>query len=50
MRTLVTEKSIGVEGKTGSIEVGKRADLLLLKGDPRDDLSLISVDGYLHRP
>ncbi len=55
MGTLATAKSIGVADKTGSIEVGKRADLLVLDGDPRQDLSLIgkplvvSVNGYIHR-
>ncbi len=55
MGTLATAKSLGIADKTGSIEVGKRADLLVLDGDPRHDLSLIgkpsvvSVNGYIHR-
>ena len=55
MGTLATAQSIGVADKTGSVEVGKRADFLLLDGDPRQDLSLIgkplvvSVNGYIHR-
>jgi imidazolonepropionase-like amidohydrolase len=56
MGTLATARSIGVQDVTGSIEVGKRADLLVLARDPRDDLSLISnaeriiVNGYHHMP
>ncbi len=55
MGTLATARSIGVEKQTGSIELGKRADLLVLEGDPRKVLSLIgrpliiSVNGYIHR-
>jgi imidazolonepropionase-like amidohydrolase len=54
MGTLATAQSIGVADKTGSLEIGKRADLLVLEGDPRKDLSLIgsptviSVNGYIH--
>jgi len=54
MGTLATAKSIGIDEVTGSIEAGKRADILVLNGDPRADLSLIStpsavsVNGYLH--
>lgn len=54
MGTLATAKSIGIEDQTGSITEGKRADLLVLDGDPRKDLSLIStpsvisVNGYIH--
>ncbi|BFM14829.1 amidohydrolase family protein [Maricurvus nonylphenolicus] len=54
MGTLATAKSIGIDAQTGSIEAGKRADLLVVDGDPRKDLSLISkplvisVNGYIH--
>ncbi len=54
MGTLATARSIGVADKTGSLEEGKRADYLVLEGDPRTDLSLIaqpaavSVNGYIH--
>ncbi len=55
MGTQATAKSLGVADKTGSIEIGKRADLLVLDGDPRHDLSLIgkpsvvSVNRFIHR-
>lgn len=55
MGTLATAKSIGVDAETGSIEVGKRADMLVLDGDPRKDLSfigkpsVIAVNGYIHQ-
>lgn len=54
MGTLATAHSIGIADQTGSLEVGKRADLLILEGDPRKDFSLISkptvisVNGYIH--
>lgn len=54
MGTLATALSIGVADVTGSIEKGKRADLLILNGDPRENLSLIGeplavfVSGYAH--
>ncbi|GAB5453598.1 MAG: amidohydrolase family protein [Halioglobus sp.] len=54
MGTLATAKSIGIDEVTGSIEPGKRADLLVLEGDPRQDLSVIgkplivSVNGIIH--
>jgi imidazolonepropionase-like amidohydrolase len=56
MATLATARSIGIADVTGSIEQGKRADLLVLQDDPREDLSLIgkplivSVNGYIHKP
>jgi imidazolonepropionase-like amidohydrolase len=34
---------LGVDGDTGSIEVGKLADLLLVDGDPLVDLSVLSM-------
>ncbi|MFK8048372.1 MAG: amidohydrolase family protein [Halioglobus sp.] len=54
MGTLATAQSIGIADQSGSLEVGKRADLLVVDGDPRVDLSLIgrpsliSVNGYIH--
>lgn len=36
---------LGIAGETGTIEAGKRADLLLVRGDPLNDLrALASVD------
>ena len=37
--TLGNAKAFGIEGVVGSIEVGKRADLLLLAANPLDDVS-----------
>jgi len=39
--TLATARSIGVEAITGSIQVGKSADLIVLDRDPREDLSAL---------
>lgn len=39
--TLENATALGLSGELGSIEVGKRADLLLLKGNP-----LASVSAY----
>ena len=37
--TLINAEMIGKEDQIGSIEVGKRADLLILKKDPTKDIS-----------
>jgi len=34
---------LGVHGETGSIEVGKLADLVLVEGDPLADLSFLAM-------
>jgi imidazolonepropionase-like amidohydrolase len=36
--TLVSARSLGIEGERGSIEIGKRADFLLLENDPLRDV------------
>jgi predicted amidohydrolase YtcJ len=36
--TLNGAKAIGIDDRVGSIEVGKRADLLLLRSDPTEDI------------
>ncbi len=33
---------LGIDGETGSVEVGKSADLLLVDGDPLDDLATLA--------
>jgi hypothetical protein len=45
--TINSARSLGVEKEFGSIEVGKTADLVILEGDPLEDLRLIGsrVDG-----
>jgi imidazolonepropionase-like amidohydrolase len=32
--TIVPARLVGADAKTGSIEVGKKADLMLVEGDP----------------
>jgi imidazolonepropionase-like amidohydrolase len=41
MATLDSARVIGVDDRTGSIEVGKDADLILLDGNPLDDISAV---------
>ena len=54
--TLGTARSIGVEALTGSIEVGKFADLLVVDADPRQRLDtlgspyLVVAAGGIHEP
>lgn len=40
--TSAAARLMGVDADTGSIEVGKHADLLLVEGDPRVDLATLS--------
>ncbi len=53
--TLATAESIGIADRTGSIEAGKSADLLVVAGDPLVDLHaldtpvLVVADGVVHR-
>lgn len=42
--TLNGAKALRVDDVTGSIEAGKSADLLVLDGNPLDDITAISVD------
>lgn len=39
--TLKAAASIGIAEETGSIEEGKSADLIVVQGDPRDDLQVL---------
>jgi imidazolonepropionase-like amidohydrolase len=39
--TINSARSMGVEGAFGSIEIGKRADLVILDGDPLEDFRVI---------
>ena len=41
MATLGSARVVGVDERTGSIEVGKDADLILLDGNPLDDMSAV---------
>ena len=42
MGTLATARSIGVDSITGSVEVGKMADLMIVAEDPRNDIAALS--------
>jgi imidazolonepropionase-like amidohydrolase len=54
--TLRAARAPGVEDQTGTIEAGKDADLIAVRGDPRSDLSvlhhaeLVVARGTGHRP
>ncbi len=56
MGTLATAQSIGLEDVTGSVEVGKSADFVILERDPREDLSafatptLVIARGFVVQP
>lgn len=47
--TLNAAKSVGVEGRLGTVEEGKYADLLFLREDPLDEISAIrsSLEGVM---
>jgi len=38
---------LGLEGETGTIEVGKQADLLLVRGNPLDDIALLEKPSHI---
>ena len=48
--------ALGLDDRTGSVEVGKEADLVVLTADPTDDLAhtraieYVLLDGRLLRP
>lgn len=54
--TVNAARALGVEDELGTIEAGKRADLVVLRGDPLDDIRatrdprLVVVGGRVHRP
>ncbi len=56
MATLDSARVVGVDSRTGSIEVGKDADLILLDGNPLQDISavrravLVMKRGTAYRP
>ena len=54
--TINGAKALGIEKRLGSIEVGKLADLVIVKGDPLDDIKtarnirLVIKEGVVHDP
>ena len=56
MATLDSARVVGVDDRTGSITVGKDADLVLLDGNPMEDIStvrratLVLKGGNAYRP
>ena len=47
--TLNSAAGYGIDHKTGSIEAGKNADLLILNKSPLEDIGVLSEPGVLHR-
>lgn len=47
MATLTGAECLGIENETGSITTGKFADLLLVKGNPLDDVSLLTQEANI---
>ena len=54
--TIVGARAMGIADETGSLEAGKRADLVVLEADPTADIAnarrvrLVMRNGALHRP
>ena len=53
--TIVAARAMGIAGETGSVEAGKRADLVVLDADPTADIAnarrvrLVVRNGALYR-
>jgi imidazolonepropionase-like amidohydrolase len=53
--TRVPAAWLGIDGEVGSVEVGKRADLIAMKADPTQAVSALRTlhwvmkDGHVHR-
>ncbi len=45
--TIVPARVLGMAGEVGTVEAGKRADLLVLDGDPLDDISAIRQGAWV---
>jgi imidazolonepropionase-like amidohydrolase len=41
--TRIPAEMMGIEDEVGTIEIGKRADLLILAGDPLEDISTLKT-------
>ncbi len=56
MATIISAEVIGVDDKLGAVEAGMLADLVLLDGDPLEDISVVRrvdltiKDGNIYRP
>jgi imidazolonepropionase-like amidohydrolase len=46
--TMTNAEIIGAQNELGSVETGKLADLLLVDGNPLDDLSILANRGRIH--
>jgi cytosine/adenosine deaminase-related metal-dependent hydrolase len=47
--TLRAAKALWIDDRTGSLEAGKRADLLVLGGDPLKDIAVLTRDNVIER-
>ena len=47
--TKTASEAIGIEGKTGTLEEGKMADIIFIDGDPLQDIGLLSIEDKIKR-
>jgi imidazolonepropionase-like amidohydrolase len=46
--TKTNAEIVGMQSELGTVETGKLADLLLVDGNPLDDLSILADRGRIH--
>lgn len=46
-RTAVASEAVGLSDKVGTLEVGKYADIVIVDGNPLDDIGLLQINSKL---